>query len=46
MAKRRFYLVFMASPESILIDKELTVIKKIIGPIDQEKLEEIFRLIK
>ena len=33
-------------PESILIDKELTVIKKIIGPIDQEKLEEIFRLIK
>ena len=33
-------------PESILIDKELTVIKKIIGPIDQEKLEEIFRLIQ
>jgi cytochrome c biogenesis protein CcmG, thiol:disulfide interchange protein DsbE len=33
-------------PESILINEELTVIKKIIGPINQKKLEEIFRLIQ
>ena len=31
-------------PESILVDKELTVIKKIIGPIDQRQFEEILKL--
>ncbi len=33
-------------PESILVNEELTIIKKVIGPIDQKKLEEIFRLIQ
>ena len=31
-------------PESILINKELTIIKKIIGPIDKKQLEEILNL--
>ena len=31
-------------PESILINKELTIIKKIIGPMDQKQLEEILNL--
>ena len=31
-------------PESILINKELTIIKKIIGPIDQKQLKEILKL--
>ena len=33
-------------PESILINKELIIIKKIVGPIDQEQFKEILRLIK
>jgi len=33
-------------PESILIDKELIIKKKIIGPIDQKKLNDILKLIK
>ena len=31
-------------PESILINKELNIIKKIIGPIDQKQFEEILKL--
>ena len=31
-------------PESILINKELTIIKKIVGPIDQKQFEEILKL--
>jgi cytochrome c biogenesis protein CcmG/thiol:disulfide interchange protein DsbE len=31
-------------PESILIDNELTIIKKIIGPIDQIQYEEILKM--
>ena len=31
-------------PESILVDSDLTVIKKIIGPIDQIQYEEILKL--
>ena len=31
-------------PESILINKELTIIKKIIGPMDQKQFEEILNL--
>ena len=31
-------------PESILINKELTIIKKIIGPIDKKQFEEILNL--
>jgi cytochrome c biogenesis protein CcmG, thiol:disulfide interchange protein DsbE len=31
-------------PESILVDKELTIIKKIIGPIGQRQFEEILKL--
>lgn len=33
-------------PESILINNELTVIKKVIGPLDQTQYEEILKLIK
>ncbi|MDA1197885.1 MAG: DsbE family thiol:disulfide interchange protein [Proteobacteria bacterium] len=33
-------------PESILINKDLTIIKKIIGPIDQNQFQEIQDLIK
>jgi cytochrome c biogenesis protein CcmG/thiol:disulfide interchange protein DsbE len=33
-------------PESILVDNELTIIKKIVGPIDQNQYEEILKLIK
>jgi cytochrome c biogenesis protein CcmG/thiol:disulfide interchange protein DsbE len=33
-------------PESILIDKDLTIIKKIIGPIDQKQLKEILKLVQ
>ena len=33
-------------PESILVDSELTIIKKIVGPIDQNQYEEIFNLIQ
>ena len=33
-------------PESIIINKELEVIKKIVGPIDQKDYEEILRLIR
>ena len=33
-------------PESILIDNNLTVIKKIIGPIDQIQYDEILKLIQ
>ena len=33
-------------PESILINKELTIIKKIIGPIDQKQLKEILKYYK
>jgi len=33
-------------PESILIDNNLTVIKKIIGPIDQSQYNEILNLIR
>jgi len=33
-------------PESILVDNELTIIKKIVGPIDQSQYEEILKLIK
>ena len=31
-------------PETIVINKELTIIKKIMGPIDQEQFEEILKL--
>ena len=33
-------------PESILVDSDLTVIKKIIGPIDQIQYDEIVKLIQ
>jgi cytochrome c biogenesis protein CcmG/thiol:disulfide interchange protein DsbE len=33
-------------PESILVTKELVIIKKIVGPIDKKKYEEILQLIK
>ena len=33
-------------PESVLIDRDLTVIKKIVGPIDQFQYNEILNLIK
>ena len=33
-------------PESVLINKELIVIKKIIGPIDQIQFNEILKLIQ
>jgi cytochrome c biogenesis protein CcmG/thiol:disulfide interchange protein DsbE len=33
-------------PESILIDNDLTIIKKIVGPIDQIHYNEILKLIK
>jgi len=33
-------------PESILVDNELNIIKKIVGPIDQSQYEEILKLIK
>ena len=33
-------------PESILIDNDLTVIKKIVGPIDQIQYNEILKLIQ
>jgi cytochrome c biogenesis protein CcmG/thiol:disulfide interchange protein DsbE len=33
-------------PESILINKELTIIKKIVGPIDQRQFKEILSLTK
>ena len=31
-------------PESILVDNNLTVIKKIVGPIDQIQYDEILKL--
>ena len=33
-------------PESILINQELTIIKKIIGPVDQKQFEEIQKLVQ
>jgi cytochrome c biogenesis protein CcmG/thiol:disulfide interchange protein DsbE len=33
-------------PESILINKDLIIIKKIIGPIDQKQFEEILKLVQ
>ncbi len=33
-------------PESILVNSDLTVIKKIIGPIDQIQYDEIVKLIQ
>ena len=33
-------------PESILVDNKLTIIKKIVGPIDRRQYEEILRLIQ
>ena len=33
-------------PESIVVDKNLTIIKKIVGPIDQTQYEEILKLVK
>ena len=33
-------------PESILINRDLTIIKKIIGPIDQKQLKEIIKLVQ
>ena len=33
-------------PESILINKELIIVKKIIGPMNQKQLKEILNLIK
>ena len=33
-------------PESILVDNNLNIIKKIIGPIDQNQYNEILNLIK
>ena len=33
-------------PESILINQELTIIKKIIGPINQKQFEEILKLVQ
>ena len=33
-------------PESILINKDLTIIKKIVGPIDQKQFEDILKLIQ
>ena len=33
-------------PESILVDNELIIIKKIIGPIDQKQLDDILKLIE
>jgi len=33
-------------PESILVDSNLTVIKKIVGPIDQTQYDEILKLVQ
>ena len=33
-------------PESILIDSNLIIIKKFIGPLDENDVNEILRLIK
>ena len=33
-------------PESILIDSDLTVIKKIVGPINQFQYDQILELVK
>ena len=33
-------------PESILVDSNLTVIKKVVGPIDQAQYNEILKLIQ
>ena len=33
-------------PESILINKDLVVIKKIIGPLNQKQFDEILKLVK
>jgi len=33
-------------PESIIVDKDLTIIKKIVGPINQTQYDEILKLIK
>ena len=33
-------------PESILIDSDLTIIKKIVGPLDQTQYEEILKLVR
>ncbi|MDA7606348.1 DsbE family thiol:disulfide interchange protein [Pelagibacteraceae bacterium] len=33
-------------PESILVDNDLTIIKKIVGPIDQIQYDEILKLIQ
>ena len=33
-------------PESILVNNELTVIKKIIGPIDQVQFEDVLKIIQ
>ena len=33
-------------PESILVDQDLIIIKKIIGPLDQKQFEEILELIQ
>ena len=33
-------------PETILINKELIIIKKIVGPIDEKQFKEIINLIQ
>ena len=33
-------------PESILIDSDLTIIKKIVGPIDNIQYNEILKLVQ
>ena len=33
-------------PESIIVDKDLTIIKKIVGPINQTQYDEILKLVK
>jgi len=33
-------------PESILVNNELTVIKKIIGPIDQTQFDDVLKIIQ
>ena len=40
MANNQLFLEFMDS-ESILIDKELTIIKKFVGPINEKDLNFI-----
>jgi cytochrome c biogenesis protein CcmG/thiol:disulfide interchange protein DsbE len=44
--KNSIFFGIYGIPESILVDSELTIIKKIVGPIDQSQYEEILRLIQ